>query len=143
MILIPLEPNAGPIGGAGLAWPPLHCSFTKPEISFAILILFGVNDLSFITTWSPNPIALGFFDLQGIGPVDLHFLPTHKASAAYERTNWGGKDKGKSSMGKALGEIFRWLRASSFELQSLCFKSLTLIVENQFEFSNVHLEARS
>src|SRR6476646_814153 len=36
MILIPLEPNAGPIGGAGLAWPPLHCSFTKPVISFAI-----------------------------------------------------------------------------------------------------------
>src|SRR5688572_14376839 len=36
MILIPLEPKAGPIGGAGLACPPLHCSFTKPETSFAI-----------------------------------------------------------------------------------------------------------
>jgi hypothetical protein len=24
------------MGGAGLAWPPLHCSFTKPLISFAI-----------------------------------------------------------------------------------------------------------
>src|SRR5829696_7036384 len=46
MMLIPLEPKAGPIGGAGLAWPPLHCSFTKPVISFAILIFFGVNDLS-------------------------------------------------------------------------------------------------
>src|SRR5215510_7363015 len=46
MMLIPLEPKAGPIGGAGLAWPPLHCSFTKPVISFAILISFGVNDLS-------------------------------------------------------------------------------------------------
>jgi hypothetical protein len=31
-----LEPSAGPIGGAGFAWPPLHCSFTKPLISFAI-----------------------------------------------------------------------------------------------------------
>src|SRR5688572_26718264 len=123
MILIPLEPNAGPIGGAGLAWPPLHCSFTKPEISFAILILFGVNDLSFITTWSPNPIALGFFDLQGIGPVDLHFLPTHKASAAYERTNWGGKDRGKSGMGKGFGEIFPGgLRASSLESRVSTFK---------------------
>jgi len=42
-----LEPNAGPIGGAGLAWPPLHCSFTKPVISFAIFLRFiGSNDRS-------------------------------------------------------------------------------------------------
>jgi hypothetical protein len=24
------------MGGAGLAWPPLHCSFTKPDTSFAM-----------------------------------------------------------------------------------------------------------
>jgi hypothetical protein len=35
-----LEPNAGPIGGAGLAWPPLHWSLTKPETSFAIFKTF-------------------------------------------------------------------------------------------------------
>ena len=28
IILIPLCPNAGPTGGAGLAWPPLICNFT-------------------------------------------------------------------------------------------------------------------
>src|SRR6476660_1131827 len=49
MILIPLEPNAGPIGGAGLAWPPLHCSFTKPVISFAIFY-----DLLVQTTFLPS-----------------------------------------------------------------------------------------
>jgi len=40
MMLTPLEPNAGPIGGAGFAWPPFHCSFTKPEISLAMFLFF-------------------------------------------------------------------------------------------------------
>ena len=44
-MLTPLAHSAGPIGGAGLAWPPLHCSFTKALISFAILIIFGFNEL--------------------------------------------------------------------------------------------------
>jgi len=39
----PFEPRAGPIGGAGLACPPLHCNFTKPEISFAMFLFFGVS----------------------------------------------------------------------------------------------------
>jgi hypothetical protein len=38
MMFTPLEPNAGPTGGEGLAAPPLICSFTNPEISFAILL---------------------------------------------------------------------------------------------------------
>src|SRR6185295_6373707 len=56
MILIPLEPNAGPIGGAGLAWPPLHCSFTKPVLSFAILydLLVQTTFLPYQITWSPK-----------------------------------------------------------------------------------------
>ena len=28
IMFIPLCPNAGPTGGAGLAWPPLICNFT-------------------------------------------------------------------------------------------------------------------
>jgi hypothetical protein len=32
-----LAPNAGPIGGDGLAAPPLICSFTIADNSFAIL----------------------------------------------------------------------------------------------------------
>ena len=39
-IFTPFEPKAGPTGGAGFAWPPLTCSFTKPEISFAMFLLF-------------------------------------------------------------------------------------------------------
>src|SRR6185295_10173981 len=42
MMLIPLEPSAGPIGGAGLAWPPFTCNLTKPVISFAISYIFLV-----------------------------------------------------------------------------------------------------
>src|SRR6476659_11426311 len=37
IILIPFEPRAGPMGGAGLACPPLHWSLTKAVISFAII----------------------------------------------------------------------------------------------------------
>jgi hypothetical protein len=36
MMLIPLEPRAGPTGGAGLAAPPLIYSLICPAISFAI-----------------------------------------------------------------------------------------------------------
>ena len=36
IIFTPRWPNAGPTGGAGLACPPLICSFINPLISFAI-----------------------------------------------------------------------------------------------------------
>src|SRR5580698_4644519 len=39
MMLTPLAPNAGPIGGDGFAAPPFTCSFTNAPTSFAILIL--------------------------------------------------------------------------------------------------------
>jgi hypothetical protein len=35
----PFAPSAGPIGGAGLAAPPLTCNFMNVLISFAIVIL--------------------------------------------------------------------------------------------------------
>jgi hypothetical protein len=38
MIFTPFEPNAGPIGGDGLAAPPLTCNLIKPLTSFAILL---------------------------------------------------------------------------------------------------------
>src|SRR5262245_36361788 len=34
----PWAPRAGPTGGAVVAWPPGHCSFTFAEISFAIAV---------------------------------------------------------------------------------------------------------
>jgi hypothetical protein len=34
--LTPLEPRAGPTGGAGLAAPPLTCNLMNVSISFAI-----------------------------------------------------------------------------------------------------------
>src|SRR6185503_7705662 len=68
MILIPLEPNAGPIGGAGLAWPPLHCSFTKPVISFAIFY-----DLLVQTTFLPSGL-LGLPNSSPDGGRDLKEL---------------------------------------------------------------------
>lgn len=81
MMFTPLEPNAGPIGGAGLAWPPLHCSFTKPEISFAIFKSFLVltTFLYQVNTWSPKFINSAYA----------------WTSADKERTNWGGEGKGK------------------------------------------------
>jgi hypothetical protein len=36
----PLAPNAGPIGGDGLAAPPLICNFTIADNSFAIFFIF-------------------------------------------------------------------------------------------------------
>src|ERR1035437_3478572 len=39
IILIPLEPNAGPTGGDGFAAPPLICNLISPAISLAIIIL--------------------------------------------------------------------------------------------------------
>jgi hypothetical protein len=41
-MLIPLEPNAGPTGGDGLAAPPLICSLISPAISLAIILKFDV-----------------------------------------------------------------------------------------------------
>src|ERR1035437_2734099 len=54
MMLIPLEPSAGPIGGAGLACPPLHWSLTKPVTSFAIFYFFGVS----VALLAPLPITI-------------------------------------------------------------------------------------
>src|SRR5664279_6108387 len=42
IILIPLEPNAGPTGGDGFAAPPLICNLISPAISLAIIILIFV-----------------------------------------------------------------------------------------------------
>jgi hypothetical protein len=42
MILIPFEPKAGPIGGAGFACPPFTWSFTYVSISFAMIYLLSV-----------------------------------------------------------------------------------------------------
>src|SRR3954447_2388668 len=36
-ILTPCWPRAGPTGGAGVACPPVHCSFTFAVITFAIV----------------------------------------------------------------------------------------------------------
>src|ERR1044072_2371830 len=55
MMLIPFEPKAGPIGGAGLACPPLHWSLTKPVTSFAIFLFFGVNVLQYLLEDSQFP----------------------------------------------------------------------------------------
>jgi hypothetical protein len=38
----PLAPKAGPIGGEGLAAPPLICNFTIADNSFAILFCLFV-----------------------------------------------------------------------------------------------------
>jgi hypothetical protein len=38
MILIPLEPNAGPTGGEGFAAPPLICNLINPATSLAIFL---------------------------------------------------------------------------------------------------------
>jgi len=42
IILIPLEPNAGPTGGDGFAAPPLICNLISPAISLAIIIFIFV-----------------------------------------------------------------------------------------------------
>jgi hypothetical protein len=39
MILIPLEPKAGPTGGEGFAAPPLICNLINPATSLAILFI--------------------------------------------------------------------------------------------------------
>jgi hypothetical protein len=36
MMLMPLEPSAGPTGGEGFAAPPLICNLICPAISLAI-----------------------------------------------------------------------------------------------------------
>jgi hypothetical protein len=36
----PLAPSAGPIGGEGLAAPPLICNFTIADNSFAMLCIY-------------------------------------------------------------------------------------------------------
>src|SRR5580765_3152911 len=38
MMLMPCWPSAGPTGGAGVAAPALHCSFTMAVIGFAIVL---------------------------------------------------------------------------------------------------------
>lgn len=43
MILIPLEPKAGPTGGEGLAAPPLICNFSCPAISLAIVLIVFIE----------------------------------------------------------------------------------------------------
>src|SRR5674476_1461006 len=43
MIFTPLEPNAGPIGGEGLAAPPFTCNLINAAISLAIIK--SINDL--------------------------------------------------------------------------------------------------
>src|SRR6185436_11699863 len=40
MMFTPLAPNAGPIGGEGLAAPPLICNFTIADNSFAIFVFY-------------------------------------------------------------------------------------------------------
>src|SRR5687768_11500085 len=40
IMFTPLAPNAGPIGGEGLAAPPLICNFTIADNSFAIFLRF-------------------------------------------------------------------------------------------------------
>src|SRR6185369_4572778 len=87
MILIPLEPNAGPIGGAGLAWPPLHCSFTKPVISFAI-----------------------FFDLLVQATFRFDYLvsqiPLFPLIGIFKNFSWGRKDKAGQRIGEVLLKVF-------------------------------------
>jgi len=39
MMFTPLEPNAGPIGGEGLAAPPFTCNLTNPVIFFCHLFV--------------------------------------------------------------------------------------------------------
>src|SRR4029078_1534059 len=80
MILIPLEPNAGPIGGAGLAWPPLHWSFTKPVISFAIFF-----DLLVQASRNLRDSQIHLSSRKPGYPV-LSFQPDSR-----ERPNWGRK----------------------------------------------------
>jgi hypothetical protein len=41
MMFTPLEPKAGPTGGAGFAWLPLTCSLMNTSTSFAIAIYFS------------------------------------------------------------------------------------------------------
>jgi hypothetical protein len=53
----PLEPRAGPTGGAGLACPPFTCSFTKPEISLAMFYDF-IGDSVPICIGTPKSIIL-------------------------------------------------------------------------------------
>jgi hypothetical protein len=40
MMFTPFAPNAGPIGGAGLAVPPLICNLINAATSLAIYIQF-------------------------------------------------------------------------------------------------------
>jgi len=42
MMLIPLEPNAGPTGGDGFAAPPLICNLISPATSLAIFLLIYI-----------------------------------------------------------------------------------------------------
>ena len=42
MILIPLEPKAGPTGGDGFAAPPLICNLISPATSLAIFLLIYI-----------------------------------------------------------------------------------------------------
>src|SRR5258706_12291975 len=86
MMLIPLEPNAGPIGGAGLAWPPFTCSFTKPVISF---------------------FAIFFRFIGSSVPPGARF-PNSWFRLRWNSKNfsWGGKDKAGQRIGEVLLKFF-------------------------------------
>src|SRR3954469_10945440 len=70
----PCWPNAGPTGGAGVAWPPGHWSFTFAVITLAIVRLSRSSFLG----WAP-PTDL----LEGKGRVGL--CPTHASRS--DRSN--------------------------------------------------------
>jgi hypothetical protein len=50
----PLEPNAGPIGGAGLAAPPFTCNLMLNSTSFAMQTTFYKCDSEPIFFWEAN-----------------------------------------------------------------------------------------
>jgi hypothetical protein len=63
------------------------------------LIFFGVSDLSSQGLLSlPNSIDRRSFSIGGLAFV--------KTTASKERTNWGGKDKGKQAHNKGVKKIF-------------------------------------
>src|SRR5690606_9356804 len=77
----PCWPRAGPTGGAGVAWPPLHCSFTFAISSFA---MFRSAQRLEVRVQRPGKTATVLqsslaSDLRPLAPLLLHLLDLPRA----------------------------------------------------------------
>src|SRR6266446_8526017 len=73
----PCCPSAGPTGGAGVACPPGHWSFTFAVITLAIAVRFLFQRRSILRL---NPFHLPVFQVHRRGPVEDDEHDFHKTA---------------------------------------------------------------